>query len=46
LRVRAIVEGGGEVELGLDADFHALRGALARGRALARAVADFCFVEI
>ena len=47
LRVRTIVQSGGEVELGLDADFHALRLALARRGPLARAVADFfLFFEI
>jgi hypothetical protein len=46
LRVRAIVEGGREVELGLDADFHALGLALARSGPLARATTDLFFVEI
>ena len=45
LRMRTIVEGGREVELGLDADFHALGLALARGRPLARAIAHFFIME-
>lgn len=43
MRVRAIVKGGGEIQLGLDIDFHALRLALALRRALARAFADLLF---
>jgi hypothetical protein len=44
LRVCAVVEGGGEIELGLDADFHALGLPLARGGALARTIADFVLI--
>ena len=39
--MRAIVEGGGKIELGLDADLHALGLTLTRERALARTIADF-----
>lgn len=43
LGVRAIVEGGREIELGLDIDFHALRLPLALREARPRAIADFFF---
>jgi len=46
LRVGAIVKGSGEIELGLDIDFHALGMARTRRGTLARAFADFFFGEI